>query len=233
MRVIMATVSAGLGVATALLLGSATEKETVDYQDSESRSPEARKPKPLVAFSRRNAPLALEVRPGVPGYESSRLAAVMSVRDLFYQEPRDPNWALAVEERLVRGQRGDMMLLVGRDFGLQQECRTTICRLHWQLPEGASRDEVRRIRSAFIRLVDWLYQGVMTEPHPPNEIFVIYAGGISRIPNGDPKALFEELGKRRAGKLDKIRRGLIRESSSPPALTLMPPLQEMAVILKE
>jgi hypothetical protein len=163
----------------------------------------------------------------MPGYEPDRLASVMSVRDIFNQEPRDENWAPAVETWLTSGQRDDMRALIGKDFGLRNECRTTICRLSWDVPEGSSIQDFIAIKNTFSSLVSVLYQGVMTEPSSKPEIYIIYAGGISNIPMGEPEALFAELRKRRAGKLNNIKRGMLRRAGGT-ALTLMPSMPEMA-----
>ena len=77
-------------------------------------------------------PGAATTNPGDGRYDSERLLATMSARQIFDLEPRDPAWAGAVEEQLAPLVARDLRAVEPAVRATGIECRTTICRLHWK-----------------------------------------------------------------------------------------------------
>ncbi len=73
----------------------------------------------------------LQLVPGLEGYDPWKFREIVSVKDIFLQEPRNVPWAEPVEHFL----REDLSLIVKKrypDVSLSQvECRTTICKISW------------------------------------------------------------------------------------------------------
>jgi predicted DsbA family dithiol-disulfide isomerase len=76
-----------------------------------------------------------------PGHvpDSDGLLATMSPRQIFALEPRDDAWAAAVEEQLAPIVERDLRVVEPklRDTGI--DCRTSMCRVRWQLETRAMR----------------------------------------------------------------------------------------------
>jgi hypothetical protein len=82
----------------------------------------------------------VQLKPGQPGYDPAHLARFVGIEALFQQEPRDESWAGSVE-RAIPGLAGRDTERILRGFRVTSvECRTTVCRLTWDvLPEMAER----------------------------------------------------------------------------------------------
>ena len=72
---------------------------------------------------------AVETNPAAPGYDARQLLASLTVPQLFVLEPRDADWAAAVEKELTPIVLSDAALLDPAARGVSLECHATICRL--------------------------------------------------------------------------------------------------------
>jgi hypothetical protein len=143
----------------------------------------------------------VETRPGYPGYDPMRLGTVLAQSRIFEQEPRKEPWAGQLESALRTGIASDLARIVPGLEVQDIECRTTICRLRWEKPEGVPDRKV----FALLRV---LYAGAGGGSGArDNEIFLTYAGGVLQdIDTGDVPKLLASLKNVRKRRLAWIRR---------------------------
>jgi hypothetical protein len=140
----------------------------------------------------------IETDPGRPGYDVSRLAALVPPWDIFAQEPRNPKWATAVETTLKSRMEDELLRLAPEIKSVQVECRSTMCRVAFDAPP-----ESERIRSLF----KVLYAGPGISSWRPDGLYTSYNGTtFNGVPSGDADALFARLAQLRKMRLEKIHR---------------------------
>jgi predicted DsbA family dithiol-disulfide isomerase len=76
----------------------------------------------------RDQAAALEVNPAAPGYDGRRLQPFLTVAQIFTVEPRDNDWASAVEKDLAPVVLSDLKTIDPQATGAF-ECHSTLCRL--------------------------------------------------------------------------------------------------------
>jgi hypothetical protein len=199
-----------LGLGTALWFYK-TEKERqrprgegqhAQIHAKESQPRESSVPPKLINSS----PPILETRPGTPGYDSYRLSKVLGSKTVFYQEPRDEAWAAPVETFLGMQLTKDLRTMIGSSYDLKIDCRTTICRISWTVPESKP---VAPIIDAMLGVLSVLYFGSTLNPVPPNNIFFVLSGGAAKIQNGDSEGLIASTMAFRKRQLEGLQSGKI------------------------
>jgi hypothetical protein len=145
-----------------------------------------------------------QLTPGQPGYDPAHLARFAGVEALFQQERRDPAWAAPLERSIPALAERDTVRILGSFRVTSVECRTTICRLTWEVsPEMA-----KRAKEVIRFLVPGSTGGLRGTP--PVYYFAL-AGAANPwyrdVPSGDGQATLTALRTGRREMLRKLRTG--------------------------
>ncbi len=169
---------------------------------------------PHFLAAERGAP-AIETRPGRPGYDPTRFAALLSARQMFQREPRAAHWADTMEARLRAPIERDLAaVLPGAKFDAI-DCKTSVCKVSWTSAGGAA--DIRKVRDLMLALFSG--SGVGSDDET-TEVYLIYAGGPMRdVETQDPDKLLNALADLRQKRLQMIRKAHEQGRAGPfPAL---------------
>lgn len=167
-----------LGVALALLLSRLLPEQKAVPEDDAAK---AGLPAPSSAMSRAamgtrsspdfvRDPAGVELVPGRPGYDPYYLAHIMSLQNVFDQEPKNQVWAGVMETELATLPGLENLL---PDVKIDRvECKTTVCRLYLEIPARSPHD-----RFNTQRVIDRLVPGSVQTLQTDNVYYVAFAGG--------------------------------------------------------
>jgi hypothetical protein len=205
----------GLGAAAvgALLALATRQAGSVSSFSPETGTPAKRQPGPAPAPASRGpvpprfnpALPALQLVPGQPGYDPSKLGLIVPLWDLFDQEPRHAPWAGPME-RFIRDELTARLPRELPDLRLRAvECRTAVCKVTWEGMSGQQQAVGRALQGV-------LSGGSGSWRRDRDEWVVTFQGGefMSDVPLNDPDATIEKIRRHRAYWEELTRRGRLR-----------------------
>jgi hypothetical protein len=149
-------------------------------------------------------PIAEEINdrpaPGAPGYNPSKLAHLVPLRELFEREPRNASWAAVIEREVPALAAQDTERLLPGFKVTGMECHTTICRVSWRVDPG-----YELLTKKLLRIV---IPGAVSHLEQNNDWHVALHGNIfAEVEMGNPEATLARLKEIRSSAMKSARAG--------------------------